>query len=696
MYEILIPVTKNKLSFNIFYLFLNLAVIGLLSGCSWFNNPDERNEKDVDVKTNFLDLPTIEYKTIIIGDEKPLAPETKNYLEENSNLIKLMQAPPFSMNALHRRAEDDIQELKNALYSKGFFDNDSSLDINNNQKPVLITLKFNTRTRYRVGQILLESYDDEELPDLDPIKLQRIMQVHVGHFVDLGKIKESMIKLENYFRHLGYPFVQAFEPVGTVSREDKKLRLSYIIKLNGKKRIDGLEIKGLNSIDPLYIKNRILVNKDRFYDQHEKLKGTDNSIEDPFYDEKIVEKNRQRLLNTSLFSGVLIEPKQHPKKPDHVYLEIQAEETTPRTIGAGLRYATSEGIGANIFWKNDNFRGKAQKLESRIDLLSLKNRSIRVMYSVPDFIVPRQTFQQEVRMKHDKEKSYDAQRLTYVLGFERPLSIHSLGGLGIEYTFGRERKKITNMVVDPTSGKEKDLVTFTPWSSNQLFGIPLFAKFDKRNDLLNPTKGFSLTGKLTPYKGNFASSNYMIFSELQGSYYTNFGGRNKLMPDKHVMAVWGRAANIFVKSIGSVPIDKRIFSGGSASNRGYGYQLIGPINKDGRNIGAKTLVEGGVEYRHRFNQDWGGALFADVSYVMHRPRLSLDPFEQLDHESGAGKRRVNDKFYPSIGVGVTYYLSIFPIRVNIAMPLKRRIMSNGRKIDSAYQIQISLGQTLPD
>ena len=44
------------------------------------------------------------------------------------------------------------------------------------------------------------------------------------------------------------------------------------------------------------------------------------------------------------------------------------------------------------------------------------------------------------------------------------------------------------------------------------------------------------------------------------------------------------------------------------------------------------------------------------------------------------------------GIGFRYYSPLGPIRVDIAVPLKRRKDTHGKFIDSAFQLYLSVGQ----
>ncbi|MEI6419109.1 MAG: BamA/TamA family outer membrane protein, partial [Sphingomonadales bacterium] len=109
--------------------------------------------------------------------------------------------------------------------------------------------------------------------------------------------------------------------------------------------------------------------------------------------------------------------------------------------------------------------------------------------------------------------------------------------------------------------------------------------------------------------------------------------------------------------------------GGSV--RGYDFQGVGPRGLDGSPTGGNAITEASVEARYRFTafgNDLGLVAFMDAGQVYEN---SLPNFNGL--RLGAG-------------LGVRYYTSFGPVRVDIATPLKRRA---GEPVVAFY---VSIGQ----
>eukprot|EP01037_Dinobryon_pediforme_P013504 gene13504-13619_t len=192
--------------------------------------------------------------------------------------------------------------------------------------------------------------------------------------------------------------------------------------------------------------------------------------------------------------------------------------------------------------------------------------------------------------------------------------------------------------------------------NTHLLGVPGELKIDGSNDLLNPTHGGRADFKVTPYIGKMSTSNGMTITQANLTGYLPFMS-NELGESDGVLAGFVKGGSIFIKSLDFVPPNKRFYAGGGGSVRGYGYQLLGLLDTQNIPLGGRSLAEGGSvsvnkmpDFRGR-NMLWG------------------------------------------TGVGARYYSAVGPIRLDIAIPLKRRKDPiSGKAIDAAYQFYISVGQ----
>src|SRR5690606_18061314 len=130
-----------------------------------------------------------------------------------------------------------------------------------------------------------------------------------------------------------------------------------------------------------------------------------------------------------------------------------------------------------------------------------------------------------------------------------------------------------------------------------------------------------------------------------------------------------RLGSIAGASGNDLPSDRRFYSGGGGSVRGFDYQGVGPQFEDGTPVGGSSLFEASLEVRRRnIWRDLGAVVFVDAGSIGAE---ATPDFSDIRYAVGAGLR---------------YDLPFGPIRADIAIPLDRR------ESDPDFQIYISIGQ----
>ena len=121
--------------------------------------------------------------------------------------------------------------------------------------------------------------------------------------------------------------------------------------------------------------------------------------------------------------------------------------------------------------------------------------------------------------------------------------------------------------------------------------------------------------------------------------------------------------------LAAIPADMRFYAGGAGSVRGFQYYSLGPTAPGGAVIGGRSVFESSLEMRMRLTDTIGIVPFVDAgnAYASRAPDFSRP-------------------LLVSAGLGLRYYTSLGPIRLDVAAPVVRR------PGDARLAVYVGIGQ----
>lgn len=624
--------------------FILLSLV-LLSACSnWLRYQEN---KSLSSESN-----TLLYNVSIKGiDNQNILDE----LNSASKLKKIIFNKPSTEFALQKRIEADKKLFLRILYKYGYFDAKINVKIkekNQNDKNRLkISFKITPYTKYVIKDISIEM-QHTDIKDIG-IKLDCIKITRLGRSKDLNleEVQNARNNILLYFQNLGYPFVQTLNPIGHINSKDKNVKIIFPIKLGPKTKFGKIKISGNKQVKSQFILNRIQWKENDVYSQ-EKVNETINE-----------------LMKSQIISQVKIQPEKVIESSSPTYvnntpspINIEVEEPPMKSISLGARYSTSTSFGGQVLWNHKNLFGSGESLEISARS-AVRERIAQVALTLPDFLNPNYSL--HLRQQYFKERT-------------RSYKTHVIGSyIDISYKFSKNIRLILGTIYESIKTQ-----SFSEDLKNQKFDVQQYGInsgffTDYSNDSLNPTKGFKLSSTIKPYWSHKDKSSNAIDWTSQCSIYL------PIIQDQFENTLFVVASNLKVGMImmkdfknEAVP-NRRFYSGGPNSIRSYGYQKIGPMDKNGIPLGGRSLTEWTVELRSQFTERVGAVTFFEAGTVMKKGSPILSGTETLY----------------GTGVGFRYFSSMGPVRLDVGFPLKkRRIPGNKKPIDSPFQIVISVGQ----
>lgn len=573
------------------------------------------------------------YTVVIEGvDDQPVL---SDLMRNVSSLVELQDEPPPSPIGLGRRADADLDRFKAALRSEGFYDALVLAEIDTDVSPATVLIKVEEGSPYRVTRVALVSADGSPLPDGAPSADG--LGLPVGAVARAPAVIDAENRILPRFAERGYAYARLLDRKLVVDHATRGMDVTYVVDPGPKVSFGPITINGLEEVSERAARRRLPWRV-----------GDD-------YHPATMEEGRQALADLGVFSSVRLRLADEPTPDRQAPVMIDLAERAMNFVGFGADYGTEDGFGANAYWGDRNFFGNAERfrVDARVAGIARRGETkasdfdyrLGTSFMQPDFLSRRQSLNLSAEALSERPDAYRRKALVLTAAVERRMSKGLTASLGV-------------------TAEQSRVVENTQRTSNTLVGFPLAVTWDQSNDLLNPTKGFRLSGAVTPYLAALGDSSSFAIARVGGSTYFDFSDNGD-----YVAALRGVYGAVVGGGLLDVPADKRFYAGGGGSIRGYGYQEVGPRDVLGDPLGGVSLLEMSAEMRIKVTENIGVVPFVDAGnvYTTEYPKL------------GQGLRY-------AAGVGGRYYTPIGPIRVDVAVPLNRRTG------DKTFQFYISIGQ----
>ena len=535
---------------------------------------------------------------------------------------------PANAAQLDRRAREDADLLTTLLRAEGYYDARVATRVEAGAKP-LVVLAAAPGSLYRFAAVTLPGV---EAAGAKSGALRRDFGVAAGSPVDADTIVGGRAALQATLGREGFPFAAVGEPDIVVDHATRTATLTMTVAPGGERRFGRITTNPHNGV----------------FDAHHVQEIARFVAGGPF-DQAGLDDLRRALIQTGLVSTVDIKPVPGAS-PDLVDVQVHLDPAPPRTVAGELGYGTGEGARAELSWTHRNLFPPEGGLTVR-GVLGTQEQLGALTYRRANFHGRDRILTAQVAAAHTERTAYDARTFSLSGSLERQTNIFfqktwtwSLGG-------------------ELLASDERDVIEATGAPRRRTFfigALPTSLTYDGSDDLLNPTTGFRLGGRISPELSLQGAAFGYTRTQIDASVYRPVAGV--------VLAARTRLGAILGAPRDQIAPSRRFYAGGGASVRGYGYQDIGPRDVNGDPIGGRSLAEFSIEARVKAFGVFGVVPFLDAGniYTSDLPRFT-------DLHFGAG-------------LGVRYYSNFGPIRVDVGTPI------NPQPGVARLAVYVSLGQ----
>ena len=550
---------------------------------------------------------------------------------EQSTLEK-EDGDPANAAQIDRRARADAELLTTLLQSEGYYDAEVETDIALEGERIAVELEAKPGPRYTFQSVELQGV---EAAGAKAGMLRDAFAVKAGDPVVAQKVIDAGVALRVTLGEEGFALAEVGEQDIVLDHETATARLVLPVTPGPQARFGDIRVTGRPPFSSRHVGRIARFKKGDMYERSE------------------VDDLRRALIATGLVASV--ETKLVPVDGGQVVdVAVHLEPAPMRTIAGELGYGTGEGVRLEASWQHRNFFNPEGALTLR-GVAGTQEQLAAVSLRRSNFRRRDQVLTAQISASDVDRDAFAARTLLLSAGIER------------QSNFIWHKKWTWSLIGELIYSDERDTIESTGEARRRTFyiaALPASLTYDGSDDLLDPTTGFRLGGRVSPELSLHGGTFGYTRAQVDASAY-------RPISDRVVLAGRVRLGTIFGADRDDIAPSRRFYAGGGGSVRGYGYQRLGPRDADGDPIGGRSLAEFALEARIRlraFGGDFGIVPFFDGGTLSTKSTPDL-----ADWQFGAG-------------LGLRYYSSFGPIRVDVGTPL------NPQSDDSRIAVVVSLGQ----
>lgn len=279
---------------------------------------------------------------------------------------------PETRATLERRAEADRTRLRDLLTSEGYYDGEIAVTFDTGpDQGVIVTFALETGIRYVFGTIDVRTPTGEELSRKYALSAD-LLDLPTGAAARAAPVLAAEMRIQSTLEASGLPMAAVVGHRVVIDEATKRMDITYTVEPGPAALFGPPEIEGLSRLDAQFVLNRLRWREGQLFDR------------------TLIDRTREDLIATGLFTSVTITPIQHTSAApgDRVAMRIRLVERLARTVAGGLAYSTSQGIGANASFEHRNLFGNGEQVSTSLKI-GQDQRTLIAAARRPDLLARR-------------------------------------------------------------------------------------------------------------------------------------------------------------------------------------------------------------------------------------------------------------------------------------------------------------------
>ena len=474
----------------------------------------------------------------------------------------------FSSNANYDpdRLEYDKEQLRKFYRNRGYYDFrviSSIAELAPDKNGFAITYTVDEGPEYKFGKITVET----ELQKLDKNVLAALVPIRSGELYEDQRLEQSTDALTFAAGAAGFAFVDV-RPRFVRHPESGTVDVTFDVKEGPRVYVDRIDIVGNTQTLDYVIRRELGIS------------------EGDAYNRALVDRSKNQIKALGFFKNVDI-TETPGTAPDRTNLQVKVEEQPTGELSFSAGYSSVDQLVIDLGFAEHNFRGRGQDLRARVSVGSIRQQ-VDFSFTEPRFQGRDLALGTDLYYYSYDLTQYSAYKTTSVGANVRlsfPLSLNSRGS--VQYTLRSDDVQIDQSLCDPTA----QLLSFSVCSQRGSFITSQLGygyRIDRRNDPINPTRGF--TAGMTQDFAGVGGDVKNVRTEADAGWYHGFS-------KSFILSVTGSAGFIGGWGGDHIRINDRFYKGGNTF-RGFQTAGIGPRDLTfGRTdaLGGKAYAIGSVE-----------------------------------------------------------------------------------------------------